>query len=67
MLEFVRRGQRESRVYRSMLRAAVRKIDTVKPARGFGEKEEWKQVLTALQAAGKLTYEVGSDTVVLGA
>ena len=28
-------------------------------------KEEWKEVLTALQAAGKLTYEAGSDTIVL--
>ena len=48
-----------------MLRVVVKKIDTVKPARSFGDKEEWKQVLIALQAAGKLTYEVGSDTVVL--
>ena len=47
------------------LAVAVKKIDIVKPTRGFGDKEEWKEVLTALQAAGKLTYEEGSDTIVL--
>ena len=36
---FVQRGQHS--VYRSMLRAAVKKIDPVKPVRAFGDKEEW--------------------------
>ena len=48
-----------------MLRAAVKKIDPVKPVRAFGDKEEWKAALMALQKAGKLTYHVESDTVVL--
>ena len=60
---FVQRGQ--SNIYRSMLRAAVRKIDPVKPARAFGDKDEWTAVLTTLQAAGKLTYIAESDTVEL--
>ena len=49
----------------SMLRAAVKTIDPVKPARAFGDKEEWKIVLMALQTAGKLTYLLESDTVAL--
>ena len=52
-------------VYRSMLRVAVKKIDTVKPPRSFGDKDEWKAVLKALQEAGKLTYSEQNDTILL--
>ena len=60
---FVERGQRS--VYRSMMRAAVKTIDPVKPPRAFSDKDEWKAVLMSLQTAGKLTYFVDSDTIVL--
>ena len=61
--EFMRRGQ--SRVYRSMLRAAVRKFD--KTTRDFGDKDEWKAVLKGLQQDGVLTYSEASDTITLSA
>ena len=48
-----------------MLRQAVRKIDKVKPPRAFGNKDEWSDVLTALEKAGKLTYNRASDVVTL--
>ena len=58
---FVSRGQRS--FYRSTLRAAVKKLDKVKPARSFGDKEEWKAALAALQQAGKLSYVELNDQV----
>ena len=61
--DFAKRKQ--VKIYRSTLRAAVRKVDPVKPARTFPDKEEWKQVLLELQAAGTLTYQMDSDTVFL--
>ena len=60
---FAHRGQRS--LYRSTLRAAVKQLDLVKPARSFGDKEEWRSVLAALQEAGKLTYTVLDDQVTL--
>jgi len=45
------------------LRVAVKKMDTAKPPRGFGDKAEWTLVLNALHQAGKLTYKVESDTI----
>ena len=48
-----------------MLCTAVKKIDMVKPARRFIDKEEWKSVLMALQQAGKLTYKMESDMIIL--
>ena len=56
---FVSRGQHS--FYRSTLRAAVKKLDKVKPARSFGG--EWKTVLEALQQAGKLSYVVLDDQI----
>ena len=61
LADFMRRGQRS--FYRSTLRAAVKKLDKVKPQRSFGDKEEWKTVLTAMQAAGKLTYSAEKDEI----
>ena len=46
-------------------RAVVKQLDLVKPARSFGDKEEWRSVLAALQEAGKLTYTVLDDQVTL--
>ena len=60
---FEARSQRS--IYRSMVRVAVKKIDPVKPPRGFGDKDEWKAALLALQSAGKLAYSVESDTITL--
>ena len=37
--------------------------DKVKPARSFGDKEEWKAALAALQQAGKLSYVELNDQV----
>ena len=58
---FAERGQLS--FYRSILRVAEKKMDTVKPPRGFGDKAEWTLVLNALHQAGKLTYKVESDTI----
>ena len=52
-------------LYRSMLRAAVRKFD--KTTRDFGDKDEWKAVLKGLQQDGVLTYSEASDTITLSA
>ena len=61
MPSFVQRGQFS--VYRSILRNAVKKIDTVKPARSFGDKDEWKAAFMVLQEAGNLIYLAQSDTI----
>ena len=50
-----------------MLRSAVEKLDKVKPARSFRDKDEWKAVLSHLATTGVLTYDETSDTIVLGA
>ena len=60
---FAQRGQ--CSFYRSILRAAVRKLDKVRPARSFGDKDEWKAVLAALQEAGKLTYSALNDEITI--
>ena len=60
---FAERGQLS--LYRSILRVAVKKMDTAKPPRGFGDKAEWTLVLNALHQAGKLTYKVESDTITI--
>ena len=52
--------------YRSTLRARVRAIDPVKPARRFDTKEEWKTVLDELHKKGKLIYNAeGRDDITL--
>ena len=60
---FAERGQLS--LYRYILRVAVKKMDTAKPPRGFGDKAEWTLVLNALHQAGKLTYKVESDTITI--
>ena len=46
-----------------MLRASVRKADTLK--RAFGDKEEWRQALAKLAAEGHLSYVQESDEIVV--
>ena len=50
-----------------MLRAAVKQLDKVKPARSFGDKDEWKAVLSHLATTGVLTYDETSDSIVRAA
>ena len=52
-------------LYRSTLRANVKKIDLAK--RSFGDKDEWRAVLKVLQEAGKLTYSEETDSISLPA
>ena len=52
--------------YRSTLRARVRAVDPVRPARRFDTKEEWKTVLDELHKKGKLIYNAeGRDDISL--
>ena len=48
-----------------MLRAAVEKVDRIKPKRAFRDRTEWKTILEELQKAGKLTFDEQSDTITL--
>ena len=41
----------------------MKKLDKVKPDRSFGDKDEWKAVLAALQQAGKLSYVELNDQI----
>ena len=52
---------------RSVMRAAVIKLDTSQTKRGFRDKEEWKCVLSRLEEAGKLAYLVESDEIQVAA
>ena len=58
-IAFKSRGQ--TSIYRSMLRSAVEKLDKVKPARSFRDKDEWKAVLSHLATTGVLTYVLRRD------
>ena len=51
--------------YRSMLRAEVIKLDSIKPPRAFRDKSEWMATLEALASAGKLVYVEESDSIKL--
>ena len=55
------RGQRS--FYRSILRAAVVKLDPMKPARKFGDRAEWATALSQLHKDGKLIYEAARDNI----
>ena len=43
----------------------MKALDLVKPARSFGDKDEWREVLAVMQAAGKLTYSAVNDQITL--
>ena len=58
--DFARRPQP---FYRSMLRVAVKNADPMRPARSFGNKDEWRVALKALQEAEVLTYSEEDDDV----
>ena len=45
--------------------AAVKQLDKVKPARSFGDKDEWKAALEALQQVGTLSYVALHDQITL--
>ena len=47
--------------------SVVARVVVVKPARSFRDKDEWKEVLKALQQDGKLMYEEASDSIRLPA
>ena len=57
------RNAKRTRLYRSTLRADVRRMDTSRPPRSFADKNEWKEVLKQLQEAGALTYMVANDEI----
>lgn len=59
------RQRKQLSLYRSMLRAAVRKIDPAK--RAFGDKAEWVGLLQTLQQDGLLTYTAATDSIVISA
>ena len=46
-----------------MLRVAVKNADPMRPARSFGNKDEWRVALKALQEAEVLTYSEEDDDV----
>ena len=60
---YVRRKQFS--FYRSTLRSQVRSIDKVKPQRTFGDKDEWKKLLSSLQQEGMLSYSELTDNITL--
>ena len=61
------RRRQQLSFYCSMLRAEIKrlKLDPCRPPRSFGDRDEWKTALKALQTAGVLQYNEFNNRIAL--